>query len=135
MYNGIYEIEKFAYERDILMKWLRLKLNGKSLGQKLMEFGIDKLYIYGFNDMARDVYQDIEKADIEVKAFVDQKFAKYKDYYHQIPVMGPDQIPQDELQNTYILVTPEFYFCDILDTLTKRGCSCDYVISIAMLVS
>ena len=59
MYNGVYTSEQYAYVHDTLIKWLDLKVHGKTLGSCLIDKGVKKVAVYGINDFGRMVCDDI----------------------------------------------------------------------------
>ena len=133
MYNGVYTIEQFAYAHDTLAKWLDMKVHGDSLGSRLENRGIKRVAVYGTNDFGRLVYDDI-KSDVEVEAFVDRKAADSLitiDGVKALPPNGVEVLSSD----CYVLVTPEYYFREISEELSRCGISDERIISIAMVVS
>lgn len=120
MYNGVYTIEQYAYMHDTLMKWLKNKINGKSLGQRLLEMDISKVAIYGANELGKMVYNDIKESDVRVECFVDKNADKYSSSAEEIPVIKPSEISLLE-KESYVLITPEYYFYEILTDLREKG--------------
>ena len=84
MYNGVYTIEQYAYMHDTLMKWLKNKISGKSLGQRLLEMDISKVAIYGANELGKMVYNDIKESGVLVECFVDKNADKYSSSAEEI---------------------------------------------------
>ena len=131
MYNGIYTKEQFAYNYDVIKKWLELKVYGDSLGDRLKIKGIDCVAIYGANDIGKMAYEDI-KQDIIVKVFIDKK-AREIPNIDGIDVIVPSDtktLPND----CYVLVTPEYFFKDIAEVLLLNGIREDNIVSLAMVV-
>lgn len=133
MYNGVYTIEQYAYMHDTLMKWLKNKINGKSLGQRLLEMDISKVAIYGANELGKMVYNDIKESDVRVECFVDKNVDKYSSSAEEIPVIKPSEISLLE-KESYVLITPEYYFYEILTDLREKGITQERIISLAMIV-
>lgn len=133
MYNGVYTIEQYAYMHDTLMKWLKNKINGKSLGQRLLEMDISKVAIYGANELGKMVYNDIKESDVRVECFVDKNADKYSSSEEEIPVIKPSEISLLE-KESYVLITPEYYFYEILTDLREKGITQERIISLAMIV-
>lgn len=133
MYNGIYTKEQYAYTNDTLTKWLVNKVNGISLGDRLQELGIEKIAIYGVNGIGRLVYQDIRDTDIEVECFIDKNVRKCQHSCYSLRIIGLEQIMLLD-RKTHILVTPEYYFYDILQDLLKGGIPLERIFSLAMVV-
>ena len=133
MYNGVYTIEQYAYMHDTLMKWLKNKISGKSLGQRLLEMDISKVAIYGANELGKMVYNDIKESDVRVECFVDKNADKYSSSEEEIPVIKPSEISLLE-KESYVLITPEYYFYEILTDLREKGITQERIISLAMIV-
>ncbi len=133
MYNGVYDQEQFAYMYDTLTKWLNVKINKGSLGKCLINKNINKIYIYGLGNIGKMAYDDIVTEQVEVKSFVDKKYKKYVDGYKGIQVIGIEKLGELD-EDTYILVTPEYYFNDILNDLREGGIPLDKIITIPMVI-
>lgn len=133
MYNGVYTIEQYAYMHDTLMKWLKNKINGISLGEKLLEMNVCRVAIYGANELGKMVYHDMKNSAMSVSAFIDKNAEKYPESIEGIPVMGLPKISFLD-KECYVLVTPEYYFREILLDLLQGGISQERIISLAMIV-
>lgn len=133
MYNGIYDIEQFAYLHDSFQKWLRLKMQNNSIGKVLKDKGIRSVAIYGVNDLGKMVYEDICQEEIAVACFIDKKYKSYPEGYDGIPVIGSKQLFQVDSE-VFILITPEFYFCEIVNDLLEGGTSIEKILSLSMVV-
>ena len=131
MYNGVYTIEQYAYLYDTLVKWVRAKVNGESIGERLKGHGINKVVLYGINDFGLIVYDDI-KDFVDVVAFIDKK-ADGSDSIAGKKMYGLEivkELPKD----CVFLITPEYYFKEILEDLSELGISTDRMISVSMVV-
>ncbi|MCQ2505784.1 MAG: hypothetical protein MJ113_01235 [Lachnospiraceae bacterium] len=132
MYNGVYTIEQYAYVYDTLIKWLTDKVSGESLGDKLVEKGINSVAIYGVNGLGELAAEDIrEKA--EVVCFIDRNPSLIGTKRNGISVLGLDDLAKVP-EKTHILIAPEFYFREIMDTLYEKGIDESRIISLSMLV-
>ena len=132
MYNGVYTAEQYAYFYDTLTKWLRLKLEGGSLGRNLKSKGVYLAAVYGANDFGQMVCRDLAD-EIEIRAYIDKKAGKMGDAVVGIPLIGIDRI-MELPDNCYILVTPEYYFREILEDLMTLGVKEERILSLAMAV-
>lgn len=132
MYNGVYTAEQYAYMHDTLMKWLKEKIAGGSLGRKLREMGILDVAVYGANELGRMACHDIEGC-VTVSAYIDKNAVRFQGMVDKKPVLDLDHLellPEDN----YILVTPEFYFREIMEDLTDRGVEMNRILSLSMVV-
>ncbi len=133
MYNGIYNKEQYAYAYDTLIKWLAARIQGGSLGKAMMEKGVEKVAVYGINGLGELAYQDIKDSGVEVTCFIDKNPGRYGSKKDGLAVLGLEQLEQLP-DNTYILVTPEYYFCEIMMDLSDRGIPLERMISLSMVV-
>lgn len=133
MYNGVYDVEQFAYIKEPLMKWLFLKIAGKSLSDILKERDIREIAIYGIHELGKLVYEDLNCSEIRINCFIDKRAREYQNGYKDVPVISLSELSQSKYEG-FILVTPEFYFYDILQDLLKEGVAIEKIISLAMIV-
>lgn len=132
MYNGVYIVEQYAYMHDTLMKWLKEKIAGNSLGQKLRDMDVSGVAVYGANELGQMVCRDIEDC-VTVSAYIDKNASRFQGMADGKSVLGLEQLellPADD----YILVTPEFYFREIMKDLTDRGIGMNRILSLSMVV-
>lgn len=133
MYNGVYTMEQYAYIHDTLNKWLKDKIRGKSLGMRLQELGIRKIMIYGANELGVMVCQDIVRDGIDVLGFIDKSPMLHGQKRCEVRIYSLEVL--DELSDDcYILVTPEYYFCEIMSSLIEGGISLERIVSLSMIV-
>ena len=132
MYNGVYDKEQFAYLHHMLRKWLKLKLEGGSLGGKLYQTGMRSVAVYGIGGLGEEVLLDLEP--IEVCCLIDRRAAEYPEGLKGLPVLDIASYC-DAPVGDIVLVTPEYYFREIEETLTAAGIPTDRVVSLAMALS
>lgn len=132
MYNGVYTKDQYAYMYDTMFKWVRLKVEGQSIGERLRKSGILHIALYGINDFGRLVYEDVKK-DVCVDAFIDRR-ARETPIVEGVKVLIPEETKSLPLE-CFVLVTAEFFFNDITETLLQYGFDLDKIISIAMVLA
>ena len=133
MYNGIYNKVQFAYMYDTLVKWLTARVQGGSLGENLRVRGIGRVALYGINGLGAQVYQDLAEAGMEVVCFIDKNAGRFGGEKDGLPVLNLfqlEQVPKD----CCVLVTPEFYFQEIMEELLQGGIPLERIISLSMVV-
>lgn len=131
MYNGVYDKEQFAYLHHTLRKWLRLKLEGGGLGDRLYRAGFRSAAVYGAGGLGEEVLLDLNNSPIEVRCLIDRRAAEYPEGLNGLPVLDIETYtasPSDDI----VLVTPEYYFREIAEDLTKAGIPLERIISLAM---
>jgi len=131
MYNGVYNKESFAYQYDTLRKWLNKTVNGENLAAPLVRHGINRVSVYGISGLGEMVITALNNSEIEVACLSDSRSADFGGEYCGIPVVPPTEIPQDI---DAVIVTAEFYFREIMETLISCRVPIDKIISLAMLV-
>lgn len=133
MYNGIYNKEQYAYMYDTLTKWLTVRIQGGGLGKAMLEKGIKKVAVYGRNGLGELAYQDIRDSGVEVICFIDKNAGRCKREKDGLAVLSLEQLGQLP-KGSYILITPEYYFYEIMMDLSDRGIPLERIISLSMLV-
>lgn len=133
MYNGVYTIEQYAYMNDTLTKWLARKVAGESLGDRLRELQVGKVALYGINGVGKLVYEDVKKSGVPIACFVDRRAQSFPDGYDGLPVLGLEGVARLD-EDCYVLVTPEYFFYDIMNDLLEGGIPLERIISLAMVV-
>lgn len=132
MYNGVYDKEQFAYLHHMLRKWLRLKLEGGSLGDKLYQTGVRSAAVYGVGGIGEEVLLDL--APIEVCCLIDRRAAEYPEGLKGLPVRDIAAYRSAPVGDI-VLVTPEYYFREIAESLTAAGIPAERIVSLAMALS
>lgn len=133
MYNDIYDKEQFAYMHSTLCKWLKLKIDGNGLAQLLKNRGIDSIILYGIGGLGEYAYEELKNSQVKISYIVDKRYRDFPNGYDSISVIGLEQIPEN--MEEYVLVTPIFYFNDILKDLTANNVKIEKVMSLSMLLS
>lgn len=133
MYNGVYHKEQFAYMHDTLLKWLDVRLKGNSLGDSMWEKGIKKVALYGGDKLGEMAFQDLEGSKVKVVGFIDKNAGRYGFEKQGLPIWSLEQMGQLP-EDIYILVTPEYYFYEIMADLLEKGISLGRIISLSMVV-
>lgn len=132
MYNGIYDKEQFAYLHHMLRKWLRLKLEGGGLGDKLYQTGVRSAAVYGIGGLGEEVLLDL--GPIEVCCLIDRRAAEYPDGLKDLPVLDIAAYCAAPVGDI-VLVTPGYYFREIAESLTAAGIPAERIVSLAMALS
>jgi hypothetical protein len=159
MYNDVYNQEQYAYTYGTALKWLQRKIAGDETASFFYNNGLKRIAIYGINGLGELLYADIrspfisggpngaaagfsnsagelKKSEIMIDFFVDKKYREYASGYHGIPVIGLDEpgIKQDAINALdAIVVTPVYYFNEIVDALHTKGVPYEKIVSLNML--
>jgi hypothetical protein len=133
MYNDIYNKEQFAYERNTLLKWLTLSINDKKLDRFFHENDFQKIAIYGLRGFGELFYSEIRKSTIEIVCFIDRDYANYPEGIDGIAVRSITDLKT--MDYDVIVVTPTFYFDDILKDLINNQVDLNKIVSLNMIVA
>ncbi|MCD6346287.1 MAG: hypothetical protein J7L96_02580 [Bacteroidales bacterium] len=133
MYNDIYNKEQFAYERNTLLKWLTLSINDKKPDCFFHKNGFQKIVIYGVRGFGELFYNQIRKSTIEIVCFADRDYANYPAGIDGIAVRSLTGLQTTDFD--VVVVTPTFYFNDILTDLTNNKIDLNKIVSLNMVVS
>ncbi len=131
MYNGIYDKEKFAYLYHTLEKWIRLRLQGGGLGDNLVRAGVRTVAVYGIGGLGEDVLADLAASPVRVLCLIDRRAAEFPNGINGLAVYNIEDYCKAE-QADIVLVTPEFAFHTIADSLISAGLPMERIISLAM---
>ena len=101
MYNGVDTVEQYAYMHDTLMKWLKEKIDGGSLGQKLRGMGISDIAVYGANELGTnmDIY-DTDNQDVNLKKKKKKKNPEDEDEVKNFNYSTGKIVPSEDLDKT-----------------------------------
>jgi len=133
MYNDIYNKEQYAYERNTILKWLKQSINGNMLDCFFHKNGFQKIVIYGIRGFGELFFRQIRQSTIEIVCFVDRDHANYSEGIDGIAVCSIAELRKKDFD--VIVVTPTFYFNDILTDLTNNKIDLNKIISLNMVVS
>lgn len=109
--------KKLSYYYYFSNQWLRLRQNGYSLSEYLLEQGISKVAIYGIAELGQRLYDELVESGIKVEYIIDNNpNAIFYDY--KIVSMKDDFLPVDA-----IIVTPILSYDEIKNELKKKKIS------------
>lgn len=132
MYNDVYNAEQYAYTYGTLLKWLRLKLENQNLSSYLSSHNIKTIAVYGISLLGELLLKELEGSDVKISFFIDKKFRDYEDGIQGIPVYGLGQLP--DIQNIdVIIVTPVYYFKEIVKDMLANEVPLEKIISLNMM--
>lgn len=108
------QLEKLSRYYQILVMWLEMKQNGKSVIEYLQRNKIKRIAIYGMNALGERFYEEIKNTEIEVVCIID----KSPDLVvGEFVVISPNQvIPELDA----IIVAADYYYQEIEKQLKMR---------------
>lgn len=99
---------------DVLVQWVSLKQEGKSLASYFEENNYKTVAIYGMKELGERLYDELRNSDIEVKYIIDKNADAI---YSEIDVITPDEkLPKVDV----IVVTAIHYYDEIEEMLTEK---------------
>jgi hypothetical protein len=99
------DIEKMNMFYHILVEWLTLKQEGKSLEEYFIDNGYRTVAIYGMKELGERLYDELNGSSVEVKYVVDQDA---ENIYCEKMVCSP----YDKLQSVDVMVVSAVYHMD-----------------------
>lgn len=98
----------------ILLQWLRVHQEGRTLADYFRKNGYSTVAVYGMKELGEALVGELENSDIEVKYCVDRSA---DDIYVEVDVYKPDQnLPPVDV----MIVTAVHYFEDIENDMMKK---------------
>lgn len=107
-------IQKMTEFYQVLVEWLRIKQEGKSLTAFFTQNGYRKVAIYGMKELGERLYDELKDSGIEVKYVIDKNADSV---YTDVNVVTPDDTLEDV---DVIVVTAIHYFDEIEETLSVK---------------
>lgn len=107
----IYGIEednaKFHEFYDILIQWIKVHQNGRTLADYFRRYGYKTVAVYGLMELGKALIEELKDTEIEVKYGIDKNVDKM---HMQTDVFKPDEnLPEVDV----IVVTAVHYYADI----------------------
>jgi len=107
-------IQKMTEFYHLLVEWLRIKQEGKSLPAFFEQNGYKTVAIYGMKELGERLYDELKNSEIEVKYVIDKNVDSI---YADADVVTPEET----LENVdVIVVTAIHYFDEIEETLSAK---------------
>lgn len=123
--------EKYIEERkkrEILVqqyqtanKWVELFCRGITIRDRLKEWGIKGIVLYGASEFAVRFLQRCEKEKIVISAITDIRINAEGGFYQNIPLVSVRNINKYLGDEDYIVVTAMGYYEEIKTGLEKEG--------------
>lgn len=98
----------------LLIEWLRIKQEGKSLMSFFVQNGYKTVAIYGMKELGERLYDELKDSEIEVKYIIDKNADAI---YADVDVVDPEDTLEDV---DVIVVTAIHYFDEIEETLAAK---------------
>ena len=119
--NAMRKIEedniKFHEFYAILLQWVHMRNEGKTIGAYLKKCGYNTVAIYGMKELGEELLYELKDSEVEVKYAIDKNA---DDLYAETDIYRPDE----ELEPVdAVIVTAVHWFDDIEKDMKKKlGC-------------
>lgn len=120
-YSEHKKIERLQGYYELLNKWIAIKNRGGAIDEYLIKQGWKKISIYGYGEIGKRLYEEIEQSDlISVVSIIDNSY-KNNDIFSDINIYSlSDNLPATDV----IIITPIFAIEKIKKDLIKKGVNC-----------
>lgn len=107
-------LKKFESFYRLLVTWVEMKQEGKSLVEYFEFNNIKTIAIYGMKELGERLVKELDGSDIEIKYVIDQNADKIETSLKKVK-------PDDELEPVdAIVVTATYFYQDIEEKLSKK---------------
>lgn len=108
------QVDKFKGYYNMLVQWLTLKQEGKSLDEYFNENGFKTVAIYGMGEMGNRLYDELKNTEIEVTYAIDKNA---ETTYSELDVKNiEDALPEVDV----VVVTATFAFDEIVEDIEDK---------------
>ena len=105
--------QKMTEFYQLLIEWLRIRQEGKSLVSFFVKNGYKTVAIYGMKELGERLYDELRNSEIEVKYIID----KNADAINvDADVVGPE----DFLENVDVVVVTAIHYFDEIETMLEE---------------
>ncbi len=127
--RGIDESEQRVLDCVSSQKFLEIVVSGKKVEEFFQYFCINKIAIVPYNHFGKCLARLLQNTGVEIECFADRMYFKHVDErYYNIPVESYDDMALKKVDA--VVVTSNFYFNDIIDTLIDKGIPLENIIGI-----
>lgn len=110
-------------------KLLEIAVSGQEISVFFERFEIKRIGIAPFNHFGQCLVRMLQNKSITTKCFMDKRYDKFNSGgYMGIPIKDYGYLTEDEVDA--VIVTSNFYFNDIVDTLLEHNIPLEKVIGI-----
>lgn len=127
--------ERYQFQYPIIMKYLRKKVSGWSVGDYLSRIGGKNIALYAMTEFTELAYEDLTCNDskVTVVCICDKNFTKFTDGYRGRDVIGLADMAElyRKKEIDKILVCSIFHINEIVREILAQGVDLDDIISIS----
>lgn len=106
-------LDKMGEFYNLLIEWLKLCQEGKTLASYFEKNNYKTIAIYGMKELGERLFDELRETGVEVKYAIDRNSAVYA----EIEILNPEEVlPSVDV----IVVTAIHYYNEIKETLSKN---------------
>ena len=109
------EIKKFTEFYQILIQWIHVHNEGRSLADYFVKYGYESIAIYGMKELGEALFEELINHNIQVKYGIDRDA---ENIYAGIDVYKPD-VTLEKVD--VVVVTAIHYYDEIEKSLKSKG--------------
>lgn len=112
--------QKMTEFYQVLVEWLRIKQEGKSLTAFFVQNGYKTVAIYGMKELGERLYDELKDSEIKVKYVIDQNADSI---CADVDVVTPD----DTLEAVDVIVVTAIHYFDEIEEALSQKVDCSIV--------
>lgn len=112
------KVDKFKGYYNMLLQWLDIKQEGKSLSEYFVNNNYKTIAIYGMGEMGRRLYDELKDSEIQIKYVIDKNSIAA---YSPVDVKELDDFDGDDnVEVDVVVVTATFAFDEIQKEVSEK---------------
>lgn len=112
------KVDKFKGYYNMLLQWIDIKQEGKSLSEYFVRNNYKTIAIYGMGEMGRKLYDELKDSEIEIKYVIDKDSITA---YSPVDVKELDDFDgEDKVEVDVVVVTATFAFDEIQKEVSEK---------------
>lgn len=114
------KLKKMGEFYNILIQWLSIRQEGKSLVSYFTQNEYGKIAIYGMKELGERLYDELKDSEVEIKYIIDKNADAI---YADVDVVTPD----DPLEDVDVIVVTAVHYFDEIEMMLEQKISCPII--------
>lgn len=114
------KLKKMGEFYNLLIQWLSIRQEGKSLVSYFEQNGYKKIAIYGMKELGERLYDELKDSEIEVKYIIDKNADAI---YADVDVVTPD----DQLEEVDAITVTAIHYFDEIEEMLEQKVDCPVI--------
>lgn len=111
------KLRKMGEFYNLLIQWLSIRQEGKSLVSYFTQNEYGKIAIYGMKELGERLYDELKDSEVEIKYIIDKNADAI---YADVDVVTPD----DPLEEVDVIVVTAIHYFDEIEMMLEEKVSC-----------